>query len=42
MKRPGENELWLLAGYAVWFCLIYALWQVVQRLPALYEGSKAS
>ena len=33
MRRPSEEDLWLAFGYAVWFCLIYALWQAVSHLP---------
>jgi hypothetical protein len=33
VRRPSADDAWLLLGYAVWFCLIYALWQAVTRLP---------
>lgn len=32
MRRPTEDDLWLLVGYAVWFALIWGLWQVVARV----------
>jgi hypothetical protein len=33
VRRPTEDDLWLLAGYVVWFALIFGLWQLVTHLP---------
>jgi len=33
VRRPTADDGWLLAGYAVWFALIYGLWRLVARLP---------
>lgn len=38
MRRPSAEDLWLFTGYLVWFCLIYALWWAIHRLPAFSEG----
>lgn len=32
MRWPSAEDGWLLVGYLVWFCLIYALWQIVTHL----------
>lgn len=31
MRRPTGDDLWLVVGYAVWFALIYSIWQIVTR-----------
>lgn len=31
-RRPAGDDLWLLAGYAVWVALIFGIWQLVTRV----------
>lgn len=35
MRRPSVEDGWLCFWYFVWFCLIYAIWNVVTRLPGI-------
>jgi hypothetical protein len=32
VRRPSVEDVWLALGYAVWFGLIYGIWQIVARM----------
>lgn len=35
MRRPSAEDGWLFFGYLVWFIMIYAIWNIVSRLPRI-------